>query len=100
MTHSDMPGRVDLERALDDPAGVFDGPEAVADHPALTLAQKTEILRRWEYDAVEAVVATEEGMKDGDTDLLSRILRSLDRVTDGYDVEHVAPTKQHGLPKG
>jgi hypothetical protein len=46
------------------------------------------------------VVATEEGMKDGDTDLLSRILRSLDRVTDGYDVEHVAPTKQHGLPKG
>lgn len=56
---------LDLERALEDPAAVFGAPEAVVDRPDLAPAQKAEILRRWEYDAAENAVATEEGMPDG-----------------------------------
>lgn len=86
-----------LQKALNDPESVFASPEAVADHPTLPLGQKVEILRRWEYDATEAAVASEEGMAGRDPDLLHRILKTLDRLTGGVDVRHVGDSKQHGL---
>jgi hypothetical protein len=43
-------------------------------------------------------VATEEGMPDGNGDLLRRILVALDTLAD-VDVEHSGPTKQHGIPR-
>lgn len=90
---------LDVSKALNDPTTVFDSPESVANHPSLAKEQKIKILKRWEYDAAEAAVATEEGMPSGDDgELLQRIAASLDLVTDGFDVDHVAPIKQHGLP--
>ena len=86
-----------LDRALLDPASVFASPEALADHASLTLEQKIEILRSWEYDAAELAVAEEEGMQGPENDLLQRILLALAGLTHGRDVEFVAPTKQHGL---
>lgn len=92
-------GGIDISKALNDPASVFDSPESVVRHPDLDTEQKARILKRWEYDAAEAAVATEEGMPSGDGgELLQRIAASLDQVTDGFDVDHVAPSKQHGLP--
>ena len=88
---------VDLERVLSDPASVFATPEEVAAHPALTLAQRIEILRLWEYDAAEAEVATEEGMPGGNGDLLQRILLALDGLGGGREVGAAGPTKQHAL---
>lgn len=90
---------VDLDRALLDPTSVFASPEALAGHEDLTVEQKVEILRRWEYDASETSVATEEGMPGGDGDLLRRILLALSRLAGGLDVEQVGPTKHHGLPR-
>jgi len=89
--------RIDLERALGDPASVFATPEAVASHPALTPEQKIEILRLWEYDAAEAEVATEEGMPGGNGDLLQRILLALDGLGGECEVGDAGPTKQHAL---
>jgi hypothetical protein len=43
-------------------------------------------------------VATEEGMPNGNGDLLRRILIALDRLAD-VDMEHTGPTKQHGIPR-
>jgi len=83
-----------------DPRDRFDTPEQVVDAPELTLREKVEILRRWEYDASEAQVAEEEGMPGGGGDLLRRVLLALDRLTGGVDLERVGPTKQHGLPSG
>lgn len=42
---TDMPP---LDKAMEDPAGVFEMPEAVADHPELTATQKIMVLRRWQ----------------------------------------------------
>jgi hypothetical protein len=93
-----MDEHIDYEQALLDPSSVFRRPEDVLTHPALGRDQKIEILRRWTYDASEICVATEEGMPDGNGDLLRRILVALDTLAD-VDVEHLGPTKQHGIPR-
>jgi hypothetical protein len=94
------PAPLDIGKALLDPAAAFDAPESVAAHDALSKAQKIEILQRWAYDESEDAVAVEEGMPGGaDGNLLQRILLALDGLTGGVDVEHVGPTKNHGLPR-
>jgi outer membrane lipoprotein SlyB len=70
----------DLERALLDPTAVFKGPEQVLERDDLSPEQKAAILRRWAYDARELEVAEDEGMRDGEPDLLDRVLRALDAL--------------------
>jgi hypothetical protein len=65
----------------------------------LSRDQKIEILRRWEYHASENCVAVEEGMPDGESDLLRRILLALHQLSASVDVEQVGPTKQHGISR-
>jgi hypothetical protein len=89
----------DVERAMEAPASVFASPEDVLEHPELTDAQKIEILRRWQYDAVELDVAVEEGMPGDDDPLLRRIMLALGQLTGPIDLEHLGPNKQHGLPR-
>jgi hypothetical protein len=38
---------VNLERALNDPADLFESPDAVVHHPTLTQEQKIQILNNW-----------------------------------------------------
>ena len=75
--------RPDVARARLDPAAVFADPEAVQAHPRLSVAEKVDILRRWEYDARELAVAEEEGMSGGEPLLLDRIEAALHALT-GY----------------
>jgi len=98
MTDGKGPAMVDMDMALSDPGSVFATPEALLRHESLSKQQKIEILRRWEYDASETCVAVEEGMPGDETDLLRRVLLALDQLTGAIDVEHVGPTKQHGIP--
>jgi hypothetical protein len=89
----------EIEAAMTSPASVFATPEEVLDHPELTPAQKIEILRRWQYDAVEINVAVDEGMPGDDSPLLRRIMLALGTLTGPIDLEHLGPNKQHGLPR-
>jgi hypothetical protein len=86
-----------IETALSVPASVFAAPEDVLAHDELTREQKIEILRRWQYDAVEIDVAVEEGMPGDDDAFLRRIMLALGTLVGPIDVEHTAPSKQHGL---
>ena len=70
----------DLERALLDPTAIFKVPEQVLLRDDLSREQKAAILRRWVYDARELEVAEDEGMRDGEPDLLDRVLRALDEL--------------------
>lgn len=90
---------LDVERAMEAPASVFATPEEVLEQSELTPAQKIEILRRWQYDAVELDVAVEEGMPGEDDPLLRRIMLALGQLTGPIDLEHLGPNKQHGLPR-
>lgn len=88
---------IDYEKALLSPASIFGKPEDVLTCNGLTAQQRIEILRRWEYDESEVAVAVEEGMPDGESMLLQRILIALEQLPGGVDAEHAGPTKQHGL---
>jgi len=99
MTDVEKSEPIDMDQALLDPGSVFASPEALLQHEALSKAEKIEILRRWEYDASENCVAVEEGMPNGESDLLQRVLLALDQLAGGIDTEQVGPTKQHGIPR-
>jgi len=99
MNDTEKPASADMNLALLDPSSVFSTPEALLTLADLSNEQKIEILRRWAYDASEIGVAVEEGMPDGESDLLRRIMLALNQLTGGLDMEHVGPTKQHGIPR-
>jgi hypothetical protein len=88
-----------LEKAIFDPGSAFKSPEDLAAHTDITAGQKIEILRRWAYDASENSVAVEEGMPGEVSDLLRQILVVLNKLTGGVELEHIGPTKQHGISK-
>lgn len=90
---------IEMERALLNPGSVFATPEDLVACEGLSKQQKIEILRRWEYDASESAVAVEEGMPDGNGELLQRILLAIQQLSGGIDMEQVPPTKQHGIPR-
>ena len=95
---ADKDGALDLETARIDPAAVFASPDEVVDRSDLSREQKIEILRRWEYDARELLVAEEENMTGPDTGaLLDSVLSALESLGAGPDSESPAPTKQGGV---
>jgi len=98
MTHDKKCESVDMGMAMLDPGAVFASPDALLARTDLSRKEKIEILQRWEYDASEEAVATEEGMGGGNGDLLQRVLVALDRLKADIDVDRVAPSKQHGIP--
>lgn len=87
---------MNLEQAMLDPSSVFASPAAVCDASELTREQKIEILRRWEYDARELQVATEENMGGGTEAHLDQVLAALHQLDAGADTDGTPPTKQKG----
>ena len=73
----ELPAADDVARALLDPTAVFDEPEQVLRRENLTREQKILILRRWEYDARELEMASDEGMRGETPDILDRVLNAL-----------------------
>ena len=64
---------IDLERALNDPAGLFGSPDAVVRHPALTREQKIRILNNWQLDASRLEGSEGEGMTGEGAPMLHRV---------------------------
>ncbi len=86
---------MDLEKALLDPASVFETPADVCDEPSMSIEDKVRVLRRWEYDARELQVADEENMAGDRTDLLDQVLGALARLRQPGGSQ-ASPTKQGG----
>jgi len=87
---------MNIEKALINPAKVFESPQSVCDESTLSTEQKVEILRRWEYDAREMQVAEEENMKGNSGDILDDVLAALNSIGADEHLEHSSPTKQGG----
>ena len=64
---------IDLERALNDPADLFESPDAVVHHPRLTREQKIQILNNWQLDASRLEGSEGEGMIGEDPPMLRRV---------------------------
>ena len=70
-------GEIDLERALNDPADLFETPDAVVHHPTLTREQKIQILNNWQLDASRLEGSEAEGMGGEDAPMLHRVRMAL-----------------------
>lgn len=87
----------DYERALVDPMAVYARPSQVLNDASLSAEQKLSILRRWELDSRELQVAEEEGMTDGEPDLLIEVLQAIGTLDPDAGLHRRdAPTKQGG----
>ena len=80
--------RIDLRKAILNPALVFLGPEDVLQRDELTREQKIEVLRRWKFDALQLQVAEEENMgSEQPSDILDRVLQALHALNAGSNLE-------------
>ncbi len=64
---------INLEQALSDPAGLFENPDAVVHHPALSREQKIQILNNWQLDASRLEGSEGEGMMGEGAPMLHRV---------------------------
>lgn len=85
----------DFRRALKDPKAEFGTPERVLADPRLDREGKRTILKSWEQDERQMAVAEEEGMAGGERDMLRRVLRALDAVSN-KTADTTAPISKHG----
>ena len=77
------------EAILADPASAYAKPSDVLKDQQLTDKEKIDVLERWEYDARELQVATEENMPGQDEDVLEDILKAKSQLQgdNGSDIE-------------
>ncbi len=77
---------MDLDRAMKNPASVFDTPEAVSASTELTAEQKLAILLQWKDQLLQFQAADDEGMRRSEgaagvtTDVLGRVISTLARI--------------------
>jgi hypothetical protein len=64
---------INFEQALNDPADVFETPDAVVRHPTLTREQKVQILNNWQLDASRLEASEGEGMRGEAAPMLHRV---------------------------
>ena len=88
---------IELDKATLDPSSVFDSPEEILERDDLTPEEKIKILKRWEYDVREILVAEEENMTGGErtASLYDEILKALHNLEATFDVEHSPPTRSY-----
>ena len=81
----------DYDRALLNPASVFDQPMDVVATDSLTAPQKLEILKRWEAEATSLEVATGENMSGGEPSRLADVRSALDVLNEDEAAKAKAP---------
>jgi hypothetical protein len=86
---------INFNKALADPSAVFGSPFRILSCPDLSVEEKIEILKQWEYDARELEVAEEENMQGGGPDVLHEILLALEQLSPHSEHEKSFPSK-HG----
>lgn len=85
---------IDMHQALLDPTSVFTEPQDVVASQSLSNDQKIEILKRWEYDALELEVAEDEaGMIVRRPEMFDRVVEALHSLGVQRDTEHSPPTR-------
>jgi len=88
---------IDLAKALLDPSSVFASPQEVLINQELSREQKIQILKRWESDMREILVAEEENMQGKDVIInYEHIREALHTLDAKITTEEIPPTKQGG----
>jgi hypothetical protein len=88
--------KIDLTKALLDPAGTFAEPGDIVRQPDLPRSAKLRLLEEWERGARELAVAEDEGMTGGEESMLNRVHQAIAALDADEEVEHPAASTKHG----
>jgi hypothetical protein len=83
-----------IEKALKNPADVYNDPNQVLQDASLTREEKIKIMKQWEYDARILEVAEEENMAGGKPSLLRDVRKALIELEGGGTMDDSVKTKQ------
>ncbi len=86
----------EFEKALQNPQDSYTEPKNVITDKKLTKEQKLQILKQWEYDARELMVAEEENMQGEAANILQQVLHAIHEIDPSYDSTHSSGSKQGG----
>jgi hypothetical protein len=89
-------GKIDLEKALLDPAGTFNQPDDIVRDRDLSRRDKLRLLTEWERGARELAVAEDEGMTGGEESMLNRVRRAIAALGADDEVERPNASTKHG----
>jgi hypothetical protein len=67
----------DYDQALLTPQKIFELPMEVVETESLTTQQKLKVLKRWEADATDLEVATNENMTGGESSRLGEVRKAI-----------------------
>lgn len=88
---------INILEALVDPTRVFASPKEVLLSQVLSNDQKIKILKRWESDLREILVAQEENMQGKDVlDIFEQVREALHALDAIIPTDNCPPTKQGG----
>jgi hypothetical protein len=88
--------KIDLKKALLDPAGAFAQPSDIVRHPDLPRSAKIRLLAEWERGARELAVAEDEGMTGGEESMLNRVRQAIAALGADDQARQPASSTKHG----
>ena len=77
----------DYDKALLAPAQVFELPMEVVNTESLTVKQKLKVLKRWEADAHDLQVASDESMTGGEHSRFDEVRKAIHALCDREDID-------------
>ena len=77
----------DYDKALLTPEQVFKSPLEVVETGSLTAAQKLKVLKRWEADAHDMAVASDESMTGGEPSRFSEVRQAIHSICDREHID-------------
>jgi len=84
----------DYDQALLTPQKIFDLPMEVVETDSLTAKQKLKVLKRWEADAYDLEVATDENMSGGESSRLGEVRRAIHELCERESIDEKSPDLQ------
>lgn len=73
----------DFDKAMRDPSKAYSLPKDILEDDTLDQDQKIKILKQWEFDAHNLMVAEEENMPGDAPPMLNRVRRALKKLEAG-----------------
>jgi hypothetical protein len=88
----------EYDKRLQDPASVYQTPWDVLEDKELSKPLKLAILKKWEYDELQILVAEEEnmGVNENTGALVDDILKAIHELDPNYDARGTTYTKYGG----
>jgi hypothetical protein len=77
----------DYDKALLTPAQIFELPMEVVNTDSLTTNQKLKVLKRWEADAHDLQVASDESMTGGELSRFDDVRKAIHALCDREDID-------------